>query len=350
MDSVPKRISIVFTACISLLVMTTAHAHVKWFFPYDISTPPLGIGEIITKEFIYLFLVSVVSTYAFFWVDRYCYHRHFLNEKLASLTINPTQSLWILRGAIAVFFVALFLFGINDQAFYLTPELKTDNAVVPWIQLALAACAIYRRTVPLVGIGIILLYVIGISNYGIFHMLDYLIFLGTACFFLFSNLDEKKWLMPRYVILFASTGLTLLWASIEKWGFPHWSYDMLAADPSLLMGMSPYFYMLFAGFVEFNITFLLLSSASVFVRILALGLNTVFILAILKFGLVDAVGHLMIIAILVVLMARGPTSARFFMVLENKSLWTEAYFMTGLYILALNIVFVAYYGIYYLSR
>ena len=56
----------------------------------------------------------------------------------------------------------------------------------------------------------------------------------------------------------------------------------------------------------------------------------------------------MIIAVLVIMTARGPTSARYFLVLADKSLWTEAYFMTGLYMLALNVVFVAYYGLYFL--
>ena len=115
------------------------------------------------------------------------------------------------------------------------------------------------------------------------------------------------------------------------------------------MGMSPAFYMMFAGFVEFNITFVLLSSASIFSRVIALGLDFIFILAIYKFGTVDFVGHLLIITILLILVLRGPTSARYFLVLSNKTLWTEAYFMTGLYILAINVIFIAYYGIYYLS-
>lgn len=107
--------------------------------------------------------------------------------------------------------------------------------------------------------------------------------------------------------------------------------------------------MMFAGFVEFNITFMLISSASIFSRITALGLNIIFILAVYKFGLVDFIGHLLIITILLILFLRGPTSARYFLVLSNKTLWTEAYFMTGLYILAFNVVFIAYYGIYHLS-
>jgi uncharacterized membrane protein len=65
--------------------------------------------------------------------------------------------------------------------------------------------------------------------------------------------------------------------------------------------------------------------------------------------LMDAVGHLLIIAILFVLIIRGPTQGRDFLVLESKSLWTEAYFMTGLYILAFVLTVIAYYGFHHLS-
>ena len=180
------------------------------------------------------------------------------------------------------------------------------------------------------------------------------------------------------------------------------------------MGLRPQFYMLFAGFVEFNITFVLLSSASSFSRIIALVFQSVFILAIIRFGLVDAIGHLLIIAILFlliheaqqscrdatyepsrfpvavpypsphratpayvvvtssdldtsrnkasvrglswisrilfILVVRGPTSAREFLVLSDKSLWTEAYFMTGLYVLAFNVIFIAFYGLYFVTH
>jgi len=115
------------------------------------------------------------------------------------------------------------------------------------------------------------------------------------------------------------------------------------------MGVSPYFYMLFAGFVEFNVTFILISSVSFLSRVIAFGLNFVFILAIYQFGMVDAIGHLMIIAILFVLVLQGPTSARYFLVVSDKSLWSEAYFMTGLYSFAFVVIFLAYYGIYHLT-
>lgn len=337
---------IVVLFSLGTLFPADAWSHVKWFFPYDLSNPPLPIGDVLTPTFVYLFLLSVVGIYVFVWVDRYLYRKQFLADQLARYSVNAEQSFWILRTSISVFFLSLFVLARDGTAILLTPELHTENTVVQFLQLAIAAFALYRCTTPLVGVGIFILYGLGIEQYGIFHMLDYLIFLGVAVYFLLSGLKYQRWLTLRYVTLFASTGLTLLWASIEKWGYPHWTYPLLQRDASLLMGLSPEFYMVLAGFVEFNITFILLGSASLFSRLIALVFQIVFILAIFKFGLIDAIGHLLIIAILLILVVRGPTDARNFLVLSDKSLWTEAYFMTGLYVLAFNVIFIAYYGLY----
>ena len=151
-----------------------------------------------------------------------------------------------MRISVSVFFVSLFILALDGTGILLTPELHTDNPVVPWLQLAIAAFALFRPTTPLIGLGIFILYGLAIEQYGIFHMVDYLIFLGVGVYFLLSGLKDPKWMKTRYVTLFASTGVTLLWASIEKWGYPHWTYPLLQNDASLLMGLSPQFYMLFA--------------------------------------------------------------------------------------------------------
>ena len=333
-----------------VLFPAAAWSHVKWFYPYNLNEPPLPFGDVITPEFVYLYLVSIVGIYAFFWMDRYLFRKQFLVELLTKYSVNPAQSFWIMRISVCVFFILLAILAFSGTKIYLTPELHTKLPVVQYIQLALAGFALFRVATPIVGVGIFVLYGLSIYQYGIFHMLDYLIFLGVGVYFLLSGLQGRKWLKIRYVTLFAATGITLLWASVEKWGYPHWTYALLENDPSMLMGMSPQFYMMFAGFVEFNITFVLLSSASSFSRVIALVFQSVFVLAIIKFGLIDAVGHLLIIAILFILVVRGPTSAREFLVLSDKSLWTEAYFMTGLYILAFNVIFIAYYGLYFLTR
>ena len=162
-------------------------------------------------------------------------------------------------------------------------------------------------------------------------------------------MSGDRWTMSRYIVLFASTGLTLLWASIEKWGYPQWTYPLFDRDPGLLMGMDPRTYMVLAGFVEFNITYMLLSSTSPLSRLVALGFASIFTLAIYKFGMIDAVGHLLIIAILFVLAVRGPTEGRNILALDQKSIATEVYFMMGNYIFYFVLVFLAYYGLHYLT-
>jgi len=133
---------------------------------------------------------------------------------------------------------------------------------------------------------------------------------------------------------------------MEKFAYPNWSYDLLSMHADMLVGMSPQTYMLVAGFMEFGLAFVLLSAASIAGRFVALGLQGIFMLAIFKFGMLDAIGHLMIIAILFVLFVRGPTSAREILVLREKSIWMETYFMTGLYFLAFVLIFIAYYGLH----
>jgi hypothetical protein len=328
---------------------SAAHAHTKWFAEYDLTQPPLPIGEVLTGQFVYLFLASVLAIYTFYWIDRYLYRKHILEKALGRYIISEPVAFDIMRAAAFVFFAAIGTYGFFGVAFFLTPELKTELRWVPWVQFGMALSALHRRTVPLIGLGIAILYVASVRQYGIFHLLDYLILLGVAYYFLASVMSGPRWLMYRYLVLYATLGLSLLWGPFEKWGYPYWTFPLLEHDPSLLMGLQPRTFMVLAGFVEFNLTFVMLSSVSSFLRAVVFGLFSLFALAIYKFGLIDAVGHLFFLAILIVLLGRGPTKGRDFLILEGKSIWTEAYFMTGLYVLAFVLIFIAYYGFHYLA-
>jgi len=327
---------------------TVVSAHVKWFSEYDLSQPPLPIGDIFNGQYALFFVGSVVFVYVFFWFDRYLYRNKFLVHIVDRVIISDASASIILRVASFLFFTSLFVYGLKGHTFYLTPELQTELPFVMWVHLAMAVFALSRYTTPVIGLLILLLYSLVIADYGLYHAIDYMVFVGLAYFFIVSATKKQAWLTSRFVILFASLGLNLCWLASEKWAFPHWTVPLLEQNPNLLLGMNPHFYMVLAGFVEFNIAFVLLSSASSFSRIVALGLSSIFVLAIYQFGVIDAVGHLFIIAILAILVLRGPTNARFFLVLSDKSLWAEAYFMTGLYVLALTMIFTAYYGLYFL--
>lgn len=328
----------------------TAEAHVKWFVEFDITKSPAPIGEVLNGDFVKMFLVSVVGVYLFFLVDRYIYEEGILAEFDKKLKLFDNLANTIMRAAAGVFFLSLFIwYQVYGSSFYLTPELKTSAAYVPWAHLIMAASVLSRRTMFIAGIGIFVMYIAAAFDYGIFHVLDYLIFLGIGYFLTVANSGNKSLIKSGFVTLFACTGLTLIWASVEKFAYADWTNPLFEKSPEILMGLSPQRFMQVSGFVEFFVTFILLGAVSVVGRLISLGLMSVFVLAVVQFGIVDALGHLMIVAILFVLIVRGPTDARNMLVLPDKSLFTEAYFMTGLYFLAFGMIFILYYGIHHLS-
>jgi hypothetical protein len=335
---------------LALLCAENAEAHVKWFVEFDVTKAPAPIGDVLSGDFVKMFLLSVAGVYVFFLLDRYLYEQGILAEFDRKLKMFDDRANLIMRAAAGVFFLSLFVwYLVYGTSFYLTPELKTTAAYVPWIHLAMAASLILRRTAPIAGIGIFLLYALAWKDYGIFHVLDYMIFLGIGYYLATSAARSKNILKSGLIVLFACTGLTLIWASIEKFAYADWTNPLFAKNPEMLMGMSPARFMMISGFVEFFVTFILLGAVSVVGRLVSLGFMSIFVLAVVQFGIVDAIGHLMIVAILFVLIVRGPTSARDMLVLPDKSLFTEAYFMTGLYFLAFVMTFILYYGIHYIS-
>lgn len=332
-----------------LVLGDQAEAHVKWFVEFDIAEPPMPIGEVIDGTFVKLFIASVVGCYFFFLVDRYIYEEGYLSEFDKKLKMFDGTANYIMRGAAGIFFTCLFLWWFlgYGKSFYLTPELVTDAVWVPWFHLFIAICLVHRYSTPITGIGIFILWFSAVFDYGIFHVLDYMIFLGIAYYLTVSFSEAKGWIKSGFVVLFACTGLTLIWASVEKFAYADWTNPIWEKSPHMLMGMTPSLFMKISGFAEFFITFVLLGAVSVVGRLISLALMMIFVTAVFEFGIVDAIGHLMIIAILFVLIVRGPTSAREMLVLRDKSLFTEAYFMTGLYYLAFVTIFILYYGLHW---
>ena len=331
-----------------LLCSSPALAQVKWFVEHDVSKPPLPIGEVLSGTFVKMFLVCVVLTYLFFLADRYIHEKGYLAKFDESLKRFDGFATYVMRISAGMFFLSLFCWYLyHGSTFYITPELKTTAAWVPWLHLVLALAVIGQRTTPVTGLGVFILYAAAIGDYGIFHMLDYVIFLGIGYFLITLGLKTPVWLKSGFVALFACAGLTLIWASVEKFGYAEWTFPLFNENPNMLMGLEPRTFMMLSGFVEFSITFALLGAVSVVGRLVSLGTMSIFVLAVFEFGIVDAVGHLMIVAILFVLIVRGPTDARNMLVLPDKSVFTEAYFMTGLYFLAFVMIFILYYGLHY---
>jgi hypothetical protein len=101
---------------------------------------------------------------------------------------------------------------------------------------------------------------------------------------------------PLDIIRYA-TAITLMWASVEKWAYPEWSFPIFISHPGIALGFDSEFYMRAAGVVEFTLAFALLWTPLVR-RYAATVLAGMFIAACLEFGKIDAIGHSAIIAAL----------------------------------------------------
>ena len=93
-----------------------------------------------------------------------------------------------------------------------------------------------------------------------------------------------------------------MWASIEKWAYPEWSFPLLLEHPSMTLGFSVDFFMRAAGSVEFALAFALMWTPLVR-RIAAVLLAAMFVSAVAEFGKIDLIGHTLIVVVLFAIVA-----------------------------------------------
>jgi hypothetical protein len=278
---------------------TEAHAHVKWFAPYDVAQAPIGLTGVLNLTFIGLLILTLVLLWIFCVLERTAIGATLLAsvDEVFSPVRGKTDTL--MRAGAGGFFVAIWAHG----GIILTPELFTTSAATEWLQLAIAAGLVFRVTMPLSALGMVVLFAQGIWSYGLFHMMDYPIFLGAAVYLAISGFGLTSLLGIRTLdILRIGASVTLLWASIEKWAYPEWTYPILYAHQDLSMGLDPHFYMTAAGMVEFGLAFALLWTPLIR-RMAAVVLMSMFVSAIFEFGKIDAIGHSVIVVILLVVAA-----------------------------------------------
>jgi hypothetical protein len=284
------------------LVTSPANAHVKWFAPFDTQTRPLSTTAVADERFIVFSLVLPAILFLGYVLDRQIDRSQWMLA--LDRHLGPTRDRLpdILRFAVAIFFGALWATG----GIILTPELKTTSPLIPWLQFFIALSTMFRHTLFFTGIGILGLYGYAINEYGIFHLFDYPIFIGIAIYLMLTGTGRPRFIEWRMPVLFASVGTTLMWAAIEKFCYPQWTFPILTQKPEITLGIDHATYMCYAGFVEFTLAFFLISSTA-FIRLAGAVLLLMFTAAIFEFGKIDALGHLLIIVVLAMFVIHGKT-------------------------------------------
>jgi hypothetical protein len=279
---------------------SVAHAHVKWFVTCDSSDSPIPLAAVITPTF-WLFAALFVGL--FHLAGRL--EETTIGAFLTALIDRATAYLHeradvLLRAVAAVSFALLWA----DGSVILTPELEGSTVWISAIQLLIPIFLIARATLPAAAAGIVVLYGHGVDAYGLFHMLDYPVFLGLAAYFALSLSNNTKVRAFRFDCLRWSVALTLLWPSMEQFLYPAWIAPIATAHPQLTLGFDVATVITAAGVVEFGLAFALLWTPLVRrLGALALTLALLLLAAAFEFGKLDTIGHLMIIAILLVVAA-----------------------------------------------
>lgn len=105
--NVDRRAFSLALGSVAVMWPLTAEAHVKWFAEYDLDKPPLPVGEVLTGQFLYIFLISIAWMYAFFWVDRYALRKRILEDTLRRYTVSEPVAFAVMRLAALIFFAAV---------------------------------------------------------------------------------------------------------------------------------------------------------------------------------------------------------------------------------------------------
>jgi len=322
-----------------LMISEQAHAHVQWFSPVEFgeNLPPLA--ETFNVNWLLFALGLAVPIYIAFMLDRK-YGDRVETSKFVAWILQAKPHLFdAFRLVAAFFFICLWMIG----GIILTPELKTDQHWVSWLQLLMAISLVTRRTSFLAGFGIVFLYFYAMSVYGVFHVFNYPIFLGVAGVLIISSFRKlQKYEETKLMILHGTVIFTLMWASIEKFVYASWYNGVLDQHSHLLVGLDPQTFMLLAAFTGFTLPFLMLVDSGFLARLAALPLIGVFLLAIIDFGKVDLVGHSLIIMSLVSLFITGPSKLNRLFRIPKWPSYEESGALVGEHFLVLGAFFIFY--------
>src|SRR5215475_4079984 len=189
-----------FVGCLvfgSIATPSIAAAHVKWFVNCNVSDDPLPLHAVFTDTF-YMFLMLFLTVFSVACIAERTTVGAVLSEALDRWTAPlRNRANELLRAVVAIFFAVLWARG----GVILTPELTASDTSLSAIQLLIPIYLFNRATVPAAGVGIIVLYGYGIAAYGLFHMMDYPVFLGIGFFFILSVSQNPKFTAIRFHLL-----------------------------------------------------------------------------------------------------------------------------------------------------
>ncbi|MEX1182040.1 MAG: hypothetical protein WEF86_02315 [Gemmatimonadota bacterium] len=279
--------------------MTAPYAHVKWFSDFSYADAPLALADVVAPALVALALLSAAVITALVPLDRRLARTAAYLQVNAWLQARRHESLTVLRVAAGASLLLAWQAGT-----LLVPEFAIPDGWLAWSQFAIVLLLLLRRTTPAAGAGIMLLFVIAAAHFGVFHMLDYVLYLGVGYALVVFSARSDALRGTAIPALYLSVGFSLCWVALEKVVYPQWGLHVLGENPQLALGLDLRFFLLAAALVEFALGYLLI--IGLLERPLALTITLVFFTTTLVFGKLEVVGHTLIHGALIVFLLEGP--------------------------------------------
>ena len=313
----------------------TAFAHVKWFSDFSFADEPLTLSKAVDTTFILLLLLSMVVIGVLVYLDRKLQQTSWFTRIDSWLKSQSEYSELVIRVAAG----AVLLMSWQADAM-LVPELSISSSWVGWFQFLLAFLLLFRKTVPIAGLGLMILYGIGIYQFGMFHMLDYPLYAGAGYYLLVNSSERKSIRGTGLPALYLTVGFSLCWVALEKIIYPQWGLYVLQQNPQLALGFDLNFFLTGAAFVEFALGYLLI--ICLLQRPMALLITIVFFTTTLVFGKLEIIGHTLIHGALIVFLFEGPGNIYKAPITFHKKLALRVPFASVNFLLLLAILISGY--------
>ena len=281
-----------------LLLPAISYAHVKWFTGFTFLDKPLELTAVVNQVYLGLAALSVIVISALVFADKRADDLSWYRKINLWLSEKQKYSFIVMRIAMAAVFLISWA-----QGTLLTPELLSRFDWLIWLQFFLAVMLFFPRSSGIAGLGLIFIYIMAVFEFGIFHMLDYLHFVGVGIYLFTYNLSNERLKEIGLPALYFTIGFSLIWLAYEKLYYPSWGLYLLEQNPQLALGLPKEFFLQAAAFVEISLGYLLI--IGLLERPLAAVITVVFFLTTLVFGKLEVIGHTPLHAALIVFLFNG---------------------------------------------
>lgn len=271
-----------------------AYTHVKWFTD-EKQTIPFPVSEVLTPSF-WLWLGVTLGGLLLSAVFNETMQRNGLIRR-----VHGVLDCWkpyvttILRIGLGA---GLLLQLMN--ASFLAPEFKADAWWIKLLVTLALAGLLHPRMLMMSGAALAVLYGHALLEYGLFHGLDYMFYIGIV-YYLF--VAETKWKPTATPVLYLFTGLSFAWVGLEKMTMPEMSYDIIHDFNIPTFGFSVENFVLISAFIEMGLAWSFI--AGILNRFISIIVTLLFITTTMVFGFKEIVGHTIVHTLLIMFVIVG---------------------------------------------